>query len=460
MLQVSGSQIVDGSGRSVLLRGVGLGGWLNMENFITGHPGAEVDHRRAMLRVLGRDRYEYFFERFLDVFFGPADARFLAAHGLNAVRIAINYRHWEDDDRPFELRPGAFRHLDRAVAACANAGIYVIIDAHALPGCQNQDWHSDNPTHRALFWEHRTFQDRAVWLWQRIAEHYRDQEWVAGYNVMNEPGDPDGNRLEPFYWRLAGAIREIDPTHILFLDGNRYSVELDRFGEPIPNCVYAIHDYGEPGLANGGPYPGVTDGSYFDRSVREQVFVRKTGYMRTTGTPIWVGEFGPVYLGEPDPDASRVRLLHDELAIFQQHGAHWSIWTYKDIGVQGLVSVAPDSPWRKRIAPFLDKKRRLGADAWGMRQEPVEVLMRPIWERLDTEFPGHSPFPFGLRWQANRLVRHILLSEQLHDEFAELFRDLDEREIDELMESFRVERCRPRPDVLALLDAAAAGRVH
>jgi len=35
------------SGRSIVLRGVGLGGWMNMENFITGYPATETLQRAA-----------------------------------------------------------------------------------------------------------------------------------------------------------------------------------------------------------------------------------------------------------------------------------------------------------------------------------------------------------------------------------------------------------------------------
>ncbi len=56
-LKVSGTQIVDSSGEPVILRGAGLGGWMNMENFITGYPGHEHQHRAAMLKVLGEEKY-------------------------------------------------------------------------------------------------------------------------------------------------------------------------------------------------------------------------------------------------------------------------------------------------------------------------------------------------------------------------------------------------------------------
>ena len=36
LLQVKGNQIVDSQGRSVILRGVCVGGWMNMEDFING----------------------------------------------------------------------------------------------------------------------------------------------------------------------------------------------------------------------------------------------------------------------------------------------------------------------------------------------------------------------------------------------------------------------------------------
>lgn len=39
ILRVAGDQVVDGKGNPVILRGAGLGGWMKMENFITGFPG-------------------------------------------------------------------------------------------------------------------------------------------------------------------------------------------------------------------------------------------------------------------------------------------------------------------------------------------------------------------------------------------------------------------------------------
>src|SRR5262245_11877690 len=161
-LRVDADRIVDGSGSPVVLRGVGLGGWMNMENFITGYPANESSMREAVSAVLGTNRADAFFERLLDRFFGAADAEFLASLGVNCVRLPINQRHFEWT--PFEWLSNGFERLARAVDVLGAAGIHSVIDLHAVPGSQNQHWHSDNATHIAAFWRHPHFMDRATAL--------------------------------------------------------------------------------------------------------------------------------------------------------------------------------------------------------------------------------------------------------------------------------------------------------
>jgi len=304
-ISVRGDRLVDDSGNVVVLGGFGLGGWMNMENFITGYPSTESLQRKALRHALGEEGYRRFFTRFLDDFFGDDDAAYLASLGVNALRVPFNYRHFEDDDRPFELIEDGFALLDRVIRRCADHGIYTILDLHALPGRQNQHWHSDNPTHWAEFWNHRHFQDRVVHLWEAIAHRYADRPEVAGYNPINEPADATGAVIGPFYQRLERAIRAIDRRHVLFLDGNRYSTDFSMFTEPFDNTVYTAHDYALPGIAREGVYPGTTRGRFYDRDVVAETFLRRTEFMRHTGTPIWIGEFGPIYTGEPERDASR-----------------------------------------------------------------------------------------------------------------------------------------------------------
>jgi endoglucanase len=99
MLRTDGRRLVDASGATVRLRGTAVGGWLNMENFITGYAANESLMRRTVRAVLGDDRYELFFERLLSAFFAEPDARLLADAGMNCVRLPVSYRHCRSTSR-------------------------------------------------------------------------------------------------------------------------------------------------------------------------------------------------------------------------------------------------------------------------------------------------------------------------------------------------------------------------
>ena len=279
LLVVKGDKLVNGRGEVVRLRGFGLGGMLHMENFIDGYPGNEEAFREVLLKAMGQKKYDLFFDTFYRNYFTEADARYIASLGLNLVRIPVNYRQFEDDMNPRVIKQEGFTHLDRVVRLCAEQRIYTIIDLHALPGYQNQHWHSDNPTHKALLWKHKDFQDRTVVLWEAIARHYRDQPWVAGYDLINEPADPTGESVVPFFQRLRDAVRKVDPAHILFIEGNTYAREFHRFDPTWKNVVYSNHDYAAPGFPSSGPYPGETAGRYYDSKAVEADFLKKSQFM-------------------------------------------------------------------------------------------------------------------------------------------------------------------------------------
>ncbi|RKS77465.1 aryl-phospho-beta-D-glucosidase BglC (GH1 family) [Motilibacter peucedani] len=431
-VRTRGTSVLDVHGQPVRLRGVCVGGWLNMENFVTGYGANEWMMRAEVRKVLGDERYELFFERLLTSFFGEADAAFLAETGLNCVRVPVNYRHFEDDARPFVIKQDAFRHLDRLVDACAAHGITTVVDLHALPGSQNQHWHSDNATHRALFWEHPHFQDRVVGIWEAIAEHYKDNVWVAGYNLMNEPADESRAVVGPFYKRLVAAIRAIDDKHVIFLDGNTYSTEFDIFDEPFENTIYTCHDYVPKGLGRSNDY---------SKAAAEEKFLQRSEYSRRTGTPIYVGEFGPIYTGDPAVDDERYQILHDQLEIYRDHDAGWASWMYKDIGRQGLTAAAPDSPYRRLVSDFVAKKDRLGSDQWGSDGWGPREVTQPVQDLMDREFPDFDPYPWGRFDWVRTLLNNITFAQPLALDYARLFRGLDDSELVALADSFAFDDC-------------------
>jgi endoglucanase len=480
LLQVKGNQIVDEDGASMILRGIGLGGWLSMENWIMGYPAHEQGMRDSVRKVLGEECANFFFDRFTEYFFAESDAEFISSLGLNVVRIPFHYRLLEDDSMPFEIREEGFLQLDRAIELCARHNIYSILDLHSVPGWQNGDWHCDNPTHISLFWQHRTFQDRVVHLWEALAQRYANCKSVAGYNPLNEPAASSGPAVAAFYTRIQKAIRRHDENHILFLDGNRYGIDFTIFGAPGPNVVYSPHDYPAPAYTPDSKYPGychlahITEheeedkayelglitpndspDQYFDRDVIERGFLVRTKYMRETDTPVLVGEFNAIFPGDEESDGMRLRLLADQLEIYKKYNASWIFWGYKDVGLVSPLTVARDSRWVRRIQPIIDKKARLGVDLWGGRLDRIDHILKPIKELFAAEFPHYSPFPWGSDFRIERTVPQILLADALIPEFGELFRGMTEDEIDEMMQSFRLENCVPRESLINLFRKAA-----
>jgi hypothetical protein len=110
-----------------------------------------------------------------------------------------------------------------------------------------------------------------------------------------------------------------------------------------------------------------------------------------------------------------------------------------------------------RIRPILEKKARLGVDAWGSRDAGVRHILEPIEQTFGREFPNYRPFPFGVKRHIDQLVRHVLLAEPLVEEFAALFRDVSADEIDALMQSFRFENCARRQRLAETLSRTPEG---
>ena len=227
---------------------------------------------------------------------------------------------------PRVLKPSGFKHLDRAVRLCAKHGVYTILDLHTAPGGQNGGWHSDSGTHIANFWIHKDFQDRVVWLWTQLADHYKDEPWIAGYNILNEPADPSHTGLIHFYDRVERAIRAIDRRHILFLDGNTYATDFSAFPEDAkvrwPNTAYAIHDYSVFGFPKS---PAPYDRTPEQRHRMLRSYQKKREWMDARGLCVWNGEWGPVYArtqydGEKTDDINerRYNVLKDQLELYHK----------------------------------------------------------------------------------------------------------------------------------------------
>ncbi len=483
LLHVDGNRIVTAEGRPIHLRGACVGGWMNMEEFINGYPGSEHGLRAVMAKRLGDETSQFFFDRMSDYFFWEDDVAYLKSLGTTVVRLPLNYRHFEADTRPFEYLEAGFSRLDQALGWCEKHGLYAVLDMHAVQGWQNPDWHCDNSTRHTLFWSHPHFQDRFVALWEEFARHYRGRTVVAGYDVMNEPVTnapfgrfsnqyaSDWDAINRLYRRVVAAIRAIDPDHIIFLEGDLFSREFDGFEPPFaPNLVYSSHNYTDAGFGP-GPYPGrVTSGwanaetpsanrspksEEWDYQKQTQFFLNCSGkrFAQKHHVPLWVSEFGAVYNGPANEIPDRLRALDEQLAIYNQYGAHWTMWTYKDIHVMGWVQLAPDAPYVKTIRCVLDAKRDLSTDFW-MGWVPPTAAKAKVFELAalieramkDTTLDSEANRTFLAQAALSGYTAGLM-----QPLYARCFEGLSRTQLDLVLQSFALQQCRPHSALIEVI---------
>jgi len=464
-LRVEGTKIVDPDGKEVILKGAGLGGWMNMENFISGYPACEFQIREALASEIGSEKADFYFDKYLEYFFTDTDAAFFKSLGLNCIRLPFNYHHFEDDMNPRVLKKSGFKHLDRVIDICSKHGIYTVLDMHTAPGGQNPGWHSDHGTHLSQFWKHKDFQDRSLWLWAELSKHYVGNAWVAGYNPLNEPTDEEHTRLVKWYDQVYDVIRTHDPHHIIFWDGNTFAQDFTHFGDywkKWKNSSYSLHDYSSFG------FPASTEvyvGSEKQRKKLEDILDGKRQWMVERGLCAWNGEWGPVYAQESvegdktaEINKTRIKVLEDQLALYEKRSLSWSIWTYKDIGFQGMVYTARSTSHIKLFDSFLRKKHSLALDAWGADDTDVKSVYGPLEDLIKKNIEKEEDlemYPRSFRSRVSTIARNILIAEFFLKEWARHFASKSFDELDELARSFHFDNCVQRKELNDALKQAA-----
>lgn len=341
-IQVSGENLVL-NGKKIVLRGLGLGNWMNTEHFMTKMPG--TDHRKKMLfqEIYGSENANLFFESYLSNYITEADFRFLKGLGVNVVRLPFTYRHFEDDQHPGEYKKEGFRHLDRVLSYCEKYQIYAILDLHAVPGGQNPDSHADNDLGESKFWDDASFRNRVVGLWEFIANHYKDNRWVAAYDLVNEPVYvPDAKVFNDFFDKTIEAIRRVDKHHVLFLEGDNWAQDFSMFHEPQdPQIAYSFHYYPVYSVK---PYPESFERKDIERHLAPLIEKIRKQFHR----PIWCGETGAGFSKEKILYGRD--LIKTTLDIIEEHDVSWTLWAYKDAQAMGLVFPKNETPWMRFAA--------------------------------------------------------------------------------------------------------------
>lgn len=427
-------------GAPFVMKGFNLGNWMMLERFMFGFPGVDQLFRRYFKYYAGEEKYNWFFDLYYKTYFQEQDAIAMKAMGCNTIRIPFNYRVFEDDLQPYKYNPQPFAYMDYVVELCARYGIYSIIDYHAVQGYENAFHCCDNITGVMELYHNAECQNRCVKLWEYVAEHFKGNPNVIGYDLINEPGpkDDEVEQLKELYRKIIKAVRAIDKKHILFLEGPALSNRFDVMDEVFDdNMGYTPHYY-----HSGPKFTAMKDERDWYCTIEQDIEARSS-MCKKLNIPCWFGEMG---ISKGPYESVRLRCMDITLELLNQKHYSWNLWTWKDLYRMGMYSTAEDSPWRKQTELFIDLKAKYRLDASNV---DVWECTDVFFENFDRDFKAYEQVK-DFSVDGNRLdnLKHRLwnnatnaISEILVEDYAKLFADKPKDILEEMISSFSLENC-------------------
>lgn len=356
-LRADGTRIVDGRGEPVILRGVGLGGWMLQEGYMLEMPGPGTQRsiRARIVDLIGEAKAEAFYQAWRDNHVTKADIDALAAWGFNHVRLPMHYALYtapvSEEPVPGQQtwREEGFRRTDELLSWLKANGMTVVLDLHAAPGGQGNDVNiADRDPAAPSLWDDPANRDKMVALWRRLAERYKDEPAVAAYDILNEPNwgfhdaaDRNGCKesgnapLRELLQRTTRAIREVDTRHIVIIEGNcwgnNYRGVLGA-GPWDDNFVVSFHKY--------------WNGTGRD-SIAEVLALRDRWKV-------------PLYLGETGENSND--WYARTVALAEGEGIGWAAWPLKKIRYNNPLQIEPNPGYARLLAYWGGGGKRPTAD--------------------------------------------------------------------------------------------------
>jgi aryl-phospho-beta-D-glucosidase BglC (GH1 family) len=166
----------------------------------------------------------------------------LRALGFNSVRLCLWYRLFESDAAPGVWDETGFAWLNTIIVRARNHGIAVLLDMHGpQAGYQSADYSGD-------FWgTDPIYRNRLKALWVEIANRYKDEPFVIGYDLINEPCCSTTAQLAAYLLEVRAAVKAVDPNHLFHFETN--------FGD---DGDYVVPVGASDIVADSHSYPGVT----------------------------------------------------------------------------------------------------------------------------------------------------------------------------------------------------------
>ncbi|KAG8965808.1 Glucan 1,3-beta-glucosidase 3 [Tulasnella sp. 419] len=209
------------------MRGVNLGSWFSLEPWIVKEPyRCAVGVKASDLDVAKGMNAQETLEEHWDTWIQEEDWEWLAARGINTVRIPIGYFHLSgpcgtnvlegtDYDGFGDVYSSAYSYLKRGIEAAGKHGIGVLVDLHAAAGGQNRDSHCGTSTGQINFWSSEKNQKATLVALQYLVKHLSKYPNVVGLELLNEPANND--QIQSWYETTIQSLRTAHPNFPLYI---------------------------------------------------------------------------------------------------------------------------------------------------------------------------------------------------------------------------------------------------
>lgn len=329
-LKVEGENIVKPDGSVLFIQGTNLGNWLNPEGYMFGFERMNSPRliNDTFCELVGPDATADFWKEYKDNYITKADIDFIASTGANTIRLPFHYKLFTDEDyMGLTSNQDGFARIDSVVSWCRDNDLYLILDMHDAPGGQTGDNIDDSYGYPWLFESPRA-QEQFLDIWRRIAEYYRDEPVILGYELINEPiphfmenMNELNLLLEPLQKRAVAAIREVDPNHIVLIGAPQWNSNFEPLKDTDydDNIMFTCHRYGGPATAD-------AIRSYID-------------FRNASGKPMYMGEIGH----------NTDQWQADFVKVMKENNIGYTFWPYKKRDGSCMVGIVMPEEWEEVV---------------------------------------------------------------------------------------------------------------
>ncbi len=353
---INGADLIQPDGSKLFIMGTNLGNWLNPEGYMfrfsKANSGRFIDE---MLRELvGPDFTDEFWAAFKDNYITYEDIKFIKSTGSNTIRLPFHYKLFTDEDyMGLTVNQDGFARVDSVVKWCRAEGMYLILDMHDAPGGQTGDNIDDSYGYPWLF-ESPASQKLYCDIWRKIADYYKNETIILGYELFNEPIAPYfpnmeelNGKLEEVYKMGVAAIREVDRNHIILLGGAQWNGNFKPFKDSKfdDKIMYTCHRYGGDATKE-----AISNFIQFRDSVNLPMYMGEIGH----NTNEWMADF---------------------CQAMKETNIGYTFWPYKKMDGSSFVGITPPENWAS-IVNFSEAPRSTYKEIRDAR--PDQALSRKV----------------------------------------------------------------------------------